>query len=276
MKGKYTIGQLQKKAADGEKLVMVTAYDYPLAQIAERAGVDMILVGDSLGNVVLGYDTTIPVTMEDMLHHTKAVCRAAQKSLIVADLPYGSYEISGEEASRNAMRLIQEGGAQAVKLEGSQWAGLVKEMTRRGIPVMAHLGLLPQTASLWQGYHTHGRDEATAWALVEAAQAMEEAGAFAVLLECVAAEAAQLISEKIAIPTIGIGSGPDCDGQVLVSHDLLGMGCGYVPKFAKQYANIGQVIEQGFRAYADEVRQGIFPDSAHCVAMEEDEAKRLY
>jgi 3-methyl-2-oxobutanoate hydroxymethyltransferase len=276
MNGKYTIGKLQKKAADGDKLVMVTAYDYPFACIAERAGVDMILVGDSLGNVVLGYDTTIPVTMEDMLHHTKAVCRAVKTPLVIADMPYGSYEVSTEEAVRNAMRLIQEGGAQAVKLEGSQWPALVQEMTRRGIPVMAHLGLLPQTASLWHGYKTHGRDEATAWALVEAAQAMEEAGAFAVLLECVASEAAKLITDKIDIPTIGIGSGAACDGQVLVSYDLLGLGCGHTPKFVKQYVNIGQEIEQGFRAFADEVRQGTFPDSAHCVAMEEDEAKRLY
>lgn len=276
MTGRNTICKLQKKVDNKEKLVMVTAYDYPSATFAEKAGVDMILVGDSLGNVVLGYDTTIPVTMEDMLHHTKAVSRAVKEPMIVADMPYGSYEVSTEEAVRNAMRLIQEGGAQAVKLEGSQWAPLVKEMSKRGIPVMAHLGLLPQTASLWNGYKTCGRDETAAWALVEAAEAMEEAGAFAILIECVATEAAKLITEKIDLPIIGIGSSANCDGQVLVLHDLLGMGCGYTPKFVKQYAQIGEQIEQAIRAYAEEVRSGAFPDAEHSVAMAEDEAKRLY
>ena len=174
------------------------------------------------------------------------------------------------------MRLIQEGGAHAVKLEGSHIAPLVKEMSLRGIPVMAHLGLEPQNASLWNGYRTCGRDEATAWALVEAAQDMEEAGAFAVLIECVAAEAARLITEKIDIPTIGIGSGVDCNGQVLVWHDLLGIGNSHTPKFAKQYANIGGQIEAALRAYAQEVRSGAFPDEEHSVKMEENEAKRLY
>jgi len=276
MIGRNTISKLQEKLKDGEKLVMVTAYDYPSALLAEKAGVDMILVGDSLGNVVLGYDTTIPVTMADMLHHTKAVSRAVKVPMLVADMPYGSYEVSTEEAISNALRLIQEGGAQAVKLEGSQWAPLVREMSKRGIPVMAHIGLLPQTASLWTGYKTFGRDESTALTLVEAAQSMEEAGAFAILIECVTTEAAKIITEKIDIPTIGIGSGLHCDGQVLVWHDLLGMGCGYTPKFVKQYAQIGEQIEQALRAYAEEVRNGVFPDAEHSVAMAKDEAKRLY
>ncbi len=271
-----TIQQIQSIVNDGKKLVMVTAYDYPSAYLAEKAGVDMILVGDSLGNTVLGYDTTIPVTMDDMIHHTKAVCRAVNKAMVVTDMPYGSYHISTEQAAENALRLIQEGGAQAVKLEGSQWSPLVRELSQRGIPVMPHLGLEPQTASLWRGYKTHGRDEATAWALVDAAQAMEEAGAFAVLIECVAAEAAQLISEKIDIPTIGIGSGAGCDGQVLVFHDLLGITPGHTPKFAKKYANIGEDIEQAIAVYAQEVREGSFPDDEHSVPMEEDEAQRLY
>lgn len=276
MKGRNTVRKIQEKVEHGEKLVMVTAYDYPSACLAEQAGVDMILVGDSLGNVVLGYDTTIPVTMEDMLHHTRAVSRAVSGPMVVADMPYGSYHVSVEQAVTNAMRLIQEGGAHAVKLEGSHIAPLVKEMTIRGIPVMAHLGLEPQNASLWNGYRTCGRDEDSAWALVEAAQDMEEAGAFAVVIECVAAEAARLITEKIDIPTIGIGSGVDCNGQVLVWHDLLGIGNAHTPQFAKRYANIGEQIETALRAYAQEVRSGAFPDEEHSVKMEENEAKRLY
>lgn len=271
-----TVQKLQDKVNNGEKLVMITAYDYPAAYYAEKAGVDMILIGDSLGNAVLGYDSTIPVTMEDMIYHTKAVCRATENAMVVTDMPYGSYHVSTEQAISNALRLIQEGGAQAVKLEGSQWAGLVKEMSKCGIPVISHLGLEPQTATLWQGFKTHGRDEATAWALVDAAQAMEEAGAFAVLIECVASEAAQLISEKIDIPTIGIGSGAGCDGQVLVFHDLLGITPGRTPKFVKKFADIGEQIEQGIANYAAEVRAGSFPDEQHSVPMEEDEAQRLY
>ena len=273
---RYTVRKIQEKADKGEKLVMVTAYDYPSACLAEQAGVDMILIGDSLGNVILGYDTTIPVTMEDMLHHTKAVSRAVTKPMVIADMPYGSYHVSVEQAITNAMRLIQEGGAQAVKLEGRHIAPLVKEMSLRGIPVMAHLGLEPQNASLWNGYRTCGRDEASAWELVEAAQEMEEAGAFAVLIECVAAEASRLITEKIDIPTIGIGSGVDCNGQVLVWHDILGLGNSQPPKFAKQYANIGEQIASALRDYAQEVRSGAFPDAGHSVLMEENEAKRLY
>ena len=276
MKGRNTVRKIQEKVDNGEKLVMVTAYDYPSAYLAEQAGVDMILVGDSLGNVILGYDTTIPVTMEDMLHHTRAVSRAVNGPMVIADMPYGSYHVSVEQAVTNAMRLIQEGGAHAVKLEGSHIAPLVKEMSIRGIPVMSHLGLEPQNASLWNGYRTCGRDEDTAWALVEAAQDMEEAGAFAVLIECVAAEAARLITEKIDIPTIGIGSGVDCNGQVLVWHDILGIGNSHKPKFAKQYANIGDQIEAALREYAKEVRSGVFPDEEHSVKMEENEAKRLY
>ena len=263
-----TVAALNKKVANGEKLVMVTTYDYPSAVLAEQAGVDMILVGDSVGNVVLGYDNTVPVSMDEMIYHTSAVSRGVKNAMLVADMPYGSYQAGTEQAIANAIRLIKEGGAQAVKLEGSQWSSLVHEMSRRGIPVMAHLGLEPQIAGLWEGYKTHGRDEDTAWALVDAAQEMEEAGAFSVLLECVAVEASRLISEKIDIPTIGIGSGADCDGQVLVLHDLLGINTGHVPKFVKQYAHIGEDIVSAIRNYAAEVRQGVFPDAEHSVNME--------
>lgn len=271
-----TVAALNKKVSNGEKLVMVTAYDYPSAVLAEQAGVDMILVGDSVGNVVLGYDNTVPVSMDEMIYHTSAVSRGVKNAMLVADMPYGSYQAGTEQAIANAIRLIKEGGAQAVKLEGSQWSSLVHEMSRRGIPVMAHLGLEPQIAGLWEGYKTHGRDEDTAWALVDAAQEMEEAGAFSVLLECVAVEASRLISEKIDIPTIGIGSGADCDGQVLVLHDLLGINTGHVPKFVKQYAHIGEDIVSAIRNYAAEVRQGVFPDAEHSVNMEAGEAQRIY
>ena len=271
-----TVAALNKKVANGEKLVMVTAYDYPSAVLAEQAGVDIILVGDSVGNVVLGYDNTVPVSMDEMIYHTSAVSRGGGGGVLVADMPYGSYQAGTEQAIANAIRLIKEGGAQAVKLEGSQWSSLVHEMSRRGIPVMAHLGLEPQIAGLWEGYKTHGRDEDTAWALVDAAQEMEEAGAFSVLLECVAVEASRLISEKIDIPTIGIGSGADCDGQVLVLHDLLGINTGHVPKFVKQYAHIGEDIVSAIRNYAAEVRQGVFPDAEHSVNMEAGEAQRIY
>ena len=274
-----TVSSLKKKVENGEKLVMLTAYDHCTAALAEKAGVDMLLVGDSLGNVMLGYDTTIPVTMEDMIYHTKAVSRVAKNAMVVADMPYGSYQISTEEAVKNAFRLISEGGAQAVKLEGSQWAPLVQEMTNRGIPVIAHIGLEPQTASLWEGYKTHGRDEDTAWELVDAAQAMEEAGAFCVLLESVANEAARLITEKIDIPVIGIGAGVDCDGQVLVFHDMVGITSaigGHTPKFVKEYANAGEIMLDAIRTYAKEVKEGVFPDAEHSVNMEAGEAQRIY
>jgi 3-methyl-2-oxobutanoate hydroxymethyltransferase len=272
------IGPLQEKKERGEKIVMLTAYDFPTAVIAAAAGADILLVGDSLGNVVLGYDTTIPVTMEDILHHTHPVVRgAAEKGVfIVADMPFGSYHISIEETLRNAFTLIKDGGADAIKLEGGEEIlPIVSELTKRGIPVMAHIGLVPQTASLWQGYKVQGHDEVSAWALVKTAQKLAEAGAFSVVLECVTRETAALITNKVPIITIGIGSGSDCDGQVLVSHDLLGLTQGNVPRFVKQFGYVGAEMERAFAAYAEEVRAGTFPDPDHSFAMEENEAKKI-
>lgn len=274
---KMNIRRLLAKKEQGEKIVMVTAYDHPGAVLAEQAGVDMILVGDSLGNNVLGYETTTPVTVEDILHHTRAVARGAKDTLVMADMPFGSYQISVEQAVTNAIRFIKEGGAQAVKLEGGlEVSPLITALTKAGIPVMAHIGLLPQTAGLWHGYRIQGRDAASAQRLLETAQALEQAGAFSVLLECVASEAAGLISRQLQGPTIGIGSGPDCDGQVLVFHDLVGLNENHLPRFVKQYGLAAEVIRQAIGAYAAEVRQGVYPDADHSFPMEEEELQKLY
>jgi len=277
MKKEMTIPKLMDKKRKGEKIVMVTAYDYPMAAIADACGIDLILVGDSLGMVVLGNENTMPVSMADMLHHTRPVVRAAQKALVVVDMPYGSYHTGKEKALENAIRLIKEGGADAVKIEGGQeMLEVAGAMSKMGIPVMAHIGLLPQTSSLWGGYHIQGRDEPAAWALVEAAQALEEAGVFAVVLECIASEVASLITEKIDIPTIGIGSGPHCDGQVLVSHDLLGLTQGHIPVFVKKYAQMEDEITKAYEAFIADVRSGAFPDAEHSFPMDAEEAKKLY
>ncbi len=271
------IPDLMEKMERKEKIVMITAYDYLAAEIADRCGVDMILVGDSLGNVVLGYDSTTQVTMEDMIHHVRPVVRGTQRALIVADMPFGSYQTGMETALENGVRLIKEGGAAALKLEGGQpMVPLVKAMTEIGIPVMAHIGLMPQTAKLWAGNKVQGRDEAGAWELVDAAQALEEAGAFAILLECVAAEAAALISEKVDVPTIGIGSGAGCDGQVLVGPDLYGLNTGRVPSFVKQYGDVAGEMSRAIQAYIEDVKEGRYPGEGHSFPMEKDEARKLY
>lgn len=272
-----TIADIRQKKLQQQKIVTMTAYDYPGALIASQAGVDILLVGDSLGNVVLGYETTIPVTMDDMLLHVKPVSRGADSALVVADLPFGSYHCGTEEALKNAVALIKEGGATAVKLEGGDVvAPLVQEITRRGIPVMAHIGLLPQTASLWEGYRVQGRDAAGAQELLASALALEAAGAFSIVLECVAAETAQMISTRLRIPTIGIGSGPYCDGQVLVFHDTLGLNQGHVPRFVKRYCEAGALMQQALTEYAAEVRAGTFPDPDHSFPMAEEEAQKLH
>lgn len=271
------ISRLLEKKLQGEKIVMVTAYDYPGALVAEAAGADILLIGDSLGNVVLGYDSTVKVTMADMLHHTRPVARAAKNALVVADMPFGSYQISIEEALRNAVLLIKEGGAAAVKLEGGrEIAPLVAALTAAGIPVMAHIGLLPQTAGMWHGYRIQGKDEASARKLLAEAEALEQSGAFSVLLECVASEAAALITKTLHVPTIGIGSGPMTDGQVLVFHDLVGLNEGHVPRFVKRYGSAAEHMRQAISQYAEEVRQGLYPDDEHSFPMDTDELKRLY
>ena len=267
-----TILDLHRKYQAGEPIVMVTAYDYPSALLADRAGVDVILVGDSLGMVVLGYETTEPVTMEEMLIHIRAVRRGTQRAFIVGDMPFGSYEASNEEAVRNAFRLMKEGRAHAVKLEGGRrMADRVRAIVQSGIPVMGHIGLTPQSVSALGGFRVQGRTAKEALALIDDALALQEAGCFAIVLEAVPVEVAAAITERLDIPTIGIGAGNGVSGQVLVYHDLLGMFDRFTPKFVKQYASIGSAIEEALRAYAQDVRAGAFPAEEHTFHMADDE-----
>jgi len=261
---------------EGRRITMLTAYDYPMARMIDEAGIDSILVGDSLGNVVLGYDSTIPVTMDDMIHHIKAVTRAVKRAMVVGDLPFLSYHLSREESVRNAGRILQEGGARAVKLEGGrEVAEAIRAMVAAGIPVMGHLGLTPQSVNQMGGYRVQGRDEAAARRLIEDALAIQEAGVFAVVLECVPVPLAKLLTEKLEVPTIGIGAGPYCDGQVLVTHDMLGMYGGFSPKFAKRYVQLHEDISRALRAYREEVQEGGFPGPEHGFEMAEDVLARL-
>jgi 3-methyl-2-oxobutanoate hydroxymethyltransferase len=259
-----TILDIKKMKIQGEKITVLTAYDYGMASILDESDIDIILVGDSLGNVVLGYENTIPVTMEDMLHHTKAVSRASQNALIVADMPFLSYQISPETALANAGRFLKEANAQAVKLEGGQeQAETVHKITCAGIPVMAHLGLTPQSIHQLGGYKVQGKKEDDAEKMMRDAKSLEDAGAFSVVLECVPEKLAAEITHSLSIPTIGIGAGVSCDGQVLVINDMLGMYERMTPKFVKKYANLNLEIRNAVKAYISEVKQGKFPDSEH-------------
>jgi len=260
MDQRISITDLKAKVNRSEKIVMMTCYDYPSARLLEAAGVDILFIGDTLGMVVLGYDTTVPVTMEEMLHHTKAVVRGSSRAHVLADMPFMSYQTSPEDALRNAGRLLKEGGAQSVKLEGGvRVADTVRFIVDAGIPVMGHIGLTPQSINQLGGYKVQGKTPAAAVRLVNDALALEQAGAYAVVLECVPAPLAQTISERLTVPTIGIGAGPHCDGQVQVFHDLLGLFDDFVPKHAKRYADLGSRITEAVRAYAGEVRAGHFP-----------------
>jgi len=243
---------------------MITAYDYPTAAIVDSAGVDIILVGDSLGMVVLGYETTLPVTMEEMLHHTKAVARATHRAMVVGDMPFMSYQGDPNEALKNAARFLKEAGAQAVKIEGgAEFADVVAKMSKTGIPVMGHLGLTPQSVHQLGGYKVQGRTSVAAEKILKDAQALEAAGAFALVLECIPAALAEEITAALAIPTIGIGGGAHCDGQVLVLHDMLGMFERFTPKFVKKYANIGEQMGKAVAQYVREVKEGKFPSAEH-------------
>lgn len=256
---KLTVKSIRQKKGK-EKIVALTAYDYPFARILDGAGVDIILVGDSLGMVVLGYDSTLPVTMREMIHHTKAVSRAVKRALVVGDMPFGSYQISTERAFRNAKRFIQEGGADAVKLEGGEPAvKTVKTLSRQGIPVMGHLGMTPQTATLLGGYKVQGREPKAARKIFDDALRLEEAGIFSLVLECVPYRLAQRITQKISCPTIGIGAGPKTDGQILVLHDLLGFEGTVHPRFVRRYAEFEKEAMLAFSRYASDVRSGSFP-----------------
>ncbi len=248
----------------GEKICMLTAYDFPFAQIMDVAGIDVILVGDSVGNTVLGYPNSLPVTVEEMIHHTKAVTRGAQRALVVIDMPFMSYQESMDQARRNAGRMIKESGAQAVKLEGGRKMGdVIRAIVDIDIPVMAHIGLTPQSVNAMGGFKVQGRGSAEEM-LLEDAKAVEEAGAFSVVLEGIPRSLAKTVTDMLSIPTIGIGAGPDCDGQVLVVHDLLGLPAQFRPKFVKAYANLREQTERAVKEYIEEVRSGAFPDDAHC------------
>jgi 3-methyl-2-oxobutanoate hydroxymethyltransferase len=256
------VPDLREKKRRGEKIAVLTAYDATMARLLDGAGVDVLLVGDSVGVVVLGHENTLPVTLDDMLHHTRAVVRGATRALVVADMPFMTYQVSVEEAVRNAGRLLQAGAA-AVKVEGGPpIAGAIRRMVEVVIPVMGHLGLQPQSVHQLGGYRRQAVQREDIEALVEDAHALERAGVFAIVLEAVGHDAARLVTSAVSVPTIGIGAGPDCDGQVLVSHDMLGLFDGHVPSFVKQYARLAEEITRAAHAYADDVRAGRFPEAA--------------
>jgi len=260
----------------GERLVCLTAYDYPTARIVDEAGIDIILVGDSLGNVVLGYGNTVPVTLEEILIHLKAVRRAVQRALLVADMPYGSFHTGADDAVRNALRLVKEGGAEAIKLEGGhKRVQLVKRLVDEEIAVMGHIGLTPQSINKLGAYRVQGKTADAARQLIDDARALEEAGAFAIVLEVVPREIAQLITETVSIPTIGIGAGAGCDIQVLVLHDMLGLSFGKLARFVRPYANLASVMTEAVTRYADDVRGGTYPSDAESYALPAEAAADL-
>ena len=274
---KNTAATFAAAKAKGEKLSMLTAYDYSTAKLEDESGINGILVGDSLGNVVLGYEDTVSVTMEDMIHHGAAVARGAKNALVVVDMPFMSYEVTVEEAVRNAGRLMKEGRAGAVKLEGGvRVAEQIRAIVKAGIPVMGHIGLTPQSINVFGGFKVQGKSEEAARALLSDAKAVEEAGAFAVVIEAVPAALAQMITDAVSIPTIGIGAGAGCDGQILVYQDMLGMFSDFTPKFVKRYANVGEVMRDAFANYAAEVASGAFPTEEHTYKIKDDVLEKLY
>ena len=274
---KNTVLTFQQAKENGEKLTMLTAYDYSTAKLIDEAGVNSILVGDSLGNVILGYEDTISVTMEDMIHHGAAVARGAKNALVVIDMPFMSYQTSVYDALVNAGRLMKEGRGDAVKLEGGvEVCPQIKAIVDAGIPVCAHIGLTPQSINAFGGFKVQGKSEAAAKKLLEDAKAVEEAGAFAVVIEGGPAKIAALITEQLHIPTIGIGAGKDCDGQVLVYQDMLGMFSDFTPKFVKRYANIGEVMKEAFQNYIKEVQDGVFPAEENTYKVDDSVIEKLY
>ncbi|HEX4227891.1 MAG TPA: 3-methyl-2-oxobutanoate hydroxymethyltransferase [Bryobacteraceae bacterium] len=262
LRKKLRVPDLAKMKERDQRIVMLTAYDATMARLFDRAGIDVLLVGDSLGNVILGLDTTIPVTLDAIIHHTQAVSRGAERALVVADMPFLTYQITPEQAMRNATRLFQEGGASAVKLEGGRAvAQTIQKLTTAGLPVMGHVGLTPQHVHRLGGMRQQARDDEAAQELISDALSLEDAGAFAVVLEAIPDAVAEDVTSRLHIPTIGIGAGPHCDGQVLVSYDLLGLFGTFVPPFVKQYAQLGETILTAAKNYADDVRQGSYPQS---------------
>lgn len=266
-----------KMKENNEPITMLTAYDFPSAKQAELAGIDMILVGDSLGMVVLGYDSTIPVTVNDMIYHTKAVKRGAKDTFVVTDMPFMSYHLSKDETMKNAARIMQEGGADAVKIEGADGVTpVIEALTNGGIPVISHLGLTPQSVNVLGGYKVQGKNAEAARKLIEDAKKCQEAGAIALVLECVPQQLAEEITKIVTIPTIGIGAGSQTDGQVLVYHDLVGYGSGFVPKFVKQYGSISDTVQTSISQYIADVKNRSFPEEKHSFNMKEEVLLRLY
>ena len=268
---KNTVSTLMQQKQSGDKITMLTAYDYPTAKIIDECGVNAILIGDSLGMVMLGYENTLPVTMEDMIHHTAAVSRAAENAFVVADMPFLSYQISVQEAVANAGRLIKEGGAHAVKLEGgAEVCEQIRAIVNASIPVVAHLGLTPQSVNVFGGFKVQGKSLDKAEKLISDALLIQEAGACAVVLEGIPAKLAEIITKKLMIPTIGIGAGSGCDGQVLVYQDMLGLTTGHTPKFVKRFAEVGELMRKGITDYISETKSGEFPAQEHTYAIDED------
>ena len=273
---RVSINDVKEMKAKKEKIVMLTAYDYSIAKLVDEAGIPLILVGDSLGMVILGYESTIPVTMDDMIHHTKAVVRGTKQAMVIGDMPFMTYHTSVADALRNAARFIQEGGAQAIKLEGGvAVAETVKRIVECGIPVMGHIGLTPQSVHQFGGHRVQGKTPEAAERLLKDAQALEQAGAFAVVMELVPAPLSKLVTQKLSIPTIGIGAGPDCDGQVQVISDLLGLFSDFVPRHAKQYAKLAGSIKTALADYISEVKDGKFPTSQNSSTMDESLLEEL-
>lgn len=274
---KNTVVTFKEAKSSNKKITMLTAYDYSTAKLIDESGINGILVGDSLGMVCLGYEDTLSVTMEDIIHHTKAVARGAKNALIVADMPFMSYQTSIYDAVVNAGRLIKEGRAQCVKLEGGiEICDKIEAIVKASIPVMAHIGLTPQSVNVFGGFKVQGKDEEAAKRLIEEAKAVEKAGAFAVVLECVPEKLSKIITESINIPTIGIGAGVNCDGQILVYQDMLGLFSDFTPKFVKRYANIGDDMKKAFANYIDDVNKGNFPDESHSFKISDEVIEKLY
>ena len=274
---KNTVATLKQQKSDGYKITMLTAYDYSTAKLMDQCGINTILVGDSLGMTMLGYEDTLSVTMEDMIHHTAAVARGAKNALVIGDMPFMSYQTSVYDAVVNAGRLIKEGCCQAVKLEGgAAVCPQIRAITDAQIPVVAHIGLTPQSVNAFGGFKVQGKSEEAAKRILEEAKAVEEAGAIAVVLECVPAKLAALITKSISIPTIGIGAGPDCDGQVLVYQDMLAVFSDFKPKFVKHFADVGTAMREGFLAYIQEVKDGTFPAPEHTFAISDEVISKLY
>ncbi len=273
-RAKVTLPQLWEMKRSGQKITMITAYDYPTGVWAERAAIDIVLVGDSMAMTVLGYSTTLPATMAELIAHSQAVTRGCKTPFVLGDMPYMSYQPSVEMAVQNAGRFMSEGGCDGIKLEGGM-TDKVEAIVNAGIPVMGHLGLTPQSASMLGGFKVQGKDALMAKRIIDDAKALEEAGAFSVLLECVPSRVSKLVTERAQIPIISIGAGPDCHGQVLIFHDMFGLYPAFTPKFAKQYADLGETIVQGLKRFGEEVRGGVFPEPKHCFTISGEQYEEL-